>query len=233
MLQQPGAESLGYGDLLETIVGLLRGTYRTAEGLDPHPVPGRGAGVDVWVLGSSAGESATAAGRLGLRFAANYHVSPATVLEAVDAYRAAFVPSADLPRPYIVVSADVVVGPDDESASELAAGFGLWVRSIRRGEGAIPFPSPEDAVRHRWTEEDKALVRDRVDTQFVGSPKTVVADLDRLREATGADELLVTTITHRHDDRVGSYRLLAEEWSRQAGTDERSNVRATRAGAPT
>jgi hypothetical protein len=29
---------------------------------------------------------------------------------------------------------------------------------------------------------------------------------------TGADELLITTITHRHADRVRSYELLAKAW---------------------
>ena len=152
------------------------------------------------------------AGELGLRFAGNYHVSPATVLEAVEAYRAAFVPSADLDRPYVAVSADVVVGTDDATARELAAGFGLWVRSIRLGEGAIEFPTPQEAARHRWTDEDRALVADRVDSQFVGSPETVAAGLERLQAATGADELVITTITHDHGDRVRSYELLAKEW---------------------
>ena len=156
LLQQAGAQSGDYGELVRDIVGLLRGTYRSPDGLDPHPVPGQGAQVEPWVLGSSAGQSASVAGELGLRFAANYHVSPATVLEAVDAYRAAFVPSADLDRPYVAVSADVVVGPDDATARELAAGYGLWVRSIRRGEGAIEFPTPEEAARHRWSDEDRA-----------------------------------------------------------------------------
>ena len=36
-----------------------------------------------------------------------------------------------------------------------------------------------------------------------------------LREATGTDELLITTITHDHADRVRSYRLLAQEWARR------------------
>jgi alkanesulfonate monooxygenase SsuD/methylene tetrahydromethanopterin reductase-like flavin-dependent oxidoreductase (luciferase family) len=116
----------------------------------------------------------------------------------------------------VVTSADVVVGPDDAAANELAEGFGLWVHSIRSGEGAIPFPSPVEARRHRWTEEERALVRDRTDTQFVGSAASVVAQLEWLREATDADELMVTTITHRHEDRVRSYRLLAEEWARAA-----------------
>jgi alkanesulfonate monooxygenase SsuD/methylene tetrahydromethanopterin reductase-like flavin-dependent oxidoreductase (luciferase family) len=212
LLQQPRAETPEYGDLVRDVVALLGGDYRSADGIDPAPVPGTGADVEVWILGSSAGESAAVAGELGLRFAANYHVSPATVLEAVGAYREAFVPSPTLERPYVSVSADVVVGSDDDHAAELATGFGLWVLSIRSGQGAIPFPSPEQARRHRWTPEERALVADRVDTQFVGSAATVADQLDRLQRATGADELAVTTITHRHADRVASYRMLAEEW---------------------
>ena len=43
-----------------------------------------------------------------------------------------------------------------------------------------------------------------------------VADrLAALRDATDADELLVTTITHDHDDRVRSFQLLAKEWSQR------------------
>jgi alkanesulfonate monooxygenase SsuD/methylene tetrahydromethanopterin reductase-like flavin-dependent oxidoreductase (luciferase family) len=226
LLQQPGAETPEYSELIHDILALLRGTYLSSDGLDAHARPGEGAQVEVWILGSSAGESATVAGELGLRFAANYHVSPATVLEAVAGYRKAFEPSAELERPYVAVSADVVVGEDDETARRLAAGYGLWVRSIRSGEGAIEFPTPEEAAAHVWSDEERALVADRVETQFVGSPATVAHRLHQLEEATGADELIITTITHDHADRVRSYQLLAEEW---ASEEERRNRRA-RAG---
>ncbi len=218
LLQQADAVSADYGQLLADILGLLRGTYRSAEGLDPHPVPGAGADVEPWVLGSSAGESAEVAGKLGLRFAASYHINPATALSGIDVYRKAFVPSASLAEPYVAVSADVVVAPDDESARRLAAGYGLWVRSIRKGEGAIAFPGPEESSRHTWSEEDRALVHDRVATQFVGSPEVVAGHLERLQGATGADELIVTTITHSHADRVRSFSLLAQEWMMRSGS---------------
>lgn len=171
--------------------------------------------MEVWVLGSSGGQSAEVAGRNGLRFVANYHVSPATVLEAAEGYRAAFQPSDHLDKPYVAVSADVVVAEDDERARELAAGYGPWVRSIRTAEGAIPFPTPAQARAHPWTEADRALVADRVDTQFVGSAARVADRLEQLQEATGADELIITTITHDHADRVRSYELLAQEWHRR------------------
>ncbi len=218
LLQQPGAETPPYDEQVGDLLALLESGYRSPEGPVLHAVPGEGASVEVWILGSSAGESATAAGERGLRFAANYHVSPGTVLEAVEGYRSAFRPSAWLDRPYVSVSADVVVADDDRTAGQLAAGYGLWVRSIRTAEGAIPYPSAEEVAAHVWTDEDRALVADRVETQFVGRPATVVEQLEHLQAATGADELVVTTMTHDHADRVRSYELLADAWAVRAGT---------------
>ncbi|WP_329126912.1 LLM class flavin-dependent oxidoreductase [Streptomyces sp. NBC_01465] len=215
LLLLPDAQSQEYGKQIDDILALLAGTYRSEDGIEAHVVPGEGADVQVWILGSSGGESAEVAGRNGLRFAANYHVSPGTVLEAAEGYRAAFQPSDVLDKPYVSVSADVVVAEDDETARELATGYGLWVRSIRTAEGAIPFPTPDEARAHTWSDEDRALVQDRTDTQFVGSPDRVADRLAQLQEATGADELLITTITHGHEDRVRSYELLAEEWRKR------------------
>jgi alkanesulfonate monooxygenase SsuD/methylene tetrahydromethanopterin reductase-like flavin-dependent oxidoreductase (luciferase family) len=215
LLQLPGAQPQDYGEQVSDILALLRGTYRSPDGVEGHVIPGEGSDMQVWILGSSGGQSAEVAGANGLRFAANYHVSPATVVEAADGYRAAFRPSADLDQPYVSVSADVVVAGDEATARELATGYGLWVRSIRSGEGAIPFPAPEQARAHTWTDADRALVADRVDTQFTGSPGQVADKLEQLQEATGADELIITTITHDHADRIRSYQLLAEEWRRR------------------
>jgi alkanesulfonate monooxygenase SsuD/methylene tetrahydromethanopterin reductase-like flavin-dependent oxidoreductase (luciferase family) len=211
LLMLPGAESSPYTEQVLDILALLGGRYEF-DGIAGQASPGEGADVEVWILGSSAGESAAIAGARGLRFAANYHVAPANILEAVEAYVDAFRPSATLQAPYISVSADVVVAEDDATARVLAAGYGAWVRSIRTAAGAIPFPSPEEAAALPWTDEDRELVADRIETQFVGSPQTVVERLHQLQEATGAHELVITTITHQHTDRVRSYELLAKEW---------------------
>ena len=211
LLQQPGAQVPEYAEQIDELLALWRGAYRSAAG-NVRVVPGENAHVQVWILGSSGGQSAVVAGHRGLRFAANYHVSPGSVLEAVEGYIAAFRPSAELERPYVSVSADAVVARSQKAARELASGYAMWVRSIRSGEGAIEFPTPEQASTHVWSPEDRALVEDRVETQFVGTPGQVADQLEQLREATGADELIVTTITHQHADRVRSYELLAEEW---------------------
>ncbi|EXG82225.1 LLM class flavin-dependent oxidoreductase [Cryptosporangium arvum] len=212
LLQLPGAQPPDYGEQIDDLLALLHGTYQY-EGVEGHASPGEGADVELWILGSSGGQSATVAGERGLRFAANYHVAPAGVLEAVAAYRAAFRPSEYLDAPYVSVSADVVVADDDATARELAAGYAPWVRSIRTAAGAIAFPTPAEAAAFPWTEEDRELVADRLETQFVGAPDTVARRLLELQEATDADELVVTTITHDHADRVRSYELLAKEWN--------------------
>ncbi|GGN69052.1 putative monooxygenase (luciferase-like) [Actinoplanes lobatus] len=212
-LYQPGAEPLGLTEILDQIDALLAGPVTDDEGNEVVAVPGAGADLEVWLLGSSGGESARTAGARGLPFAANYHVAPAKVLEAAEAYRESFVPTAARPRPHLMVSADVLVAEDDETARRLARPFAVWVHSIRTGLGAVPFPSIEEASLFEWTDQDRALVADRVTTQFVGSPQTVAERLETLRRVTGADELLVTTIAHDHADRVRSYELLAKEWS--------------------
>ncbi|WP_155370902.1 MsnO8 family LLM class oxidoreductase [Catellatospora vulcania] len=212
LLQQPGAQSPGFTEQVQEIEDLLGEGVRDDEGTVARAIPGAGARPELWILGSSGGESAQVAGARGLPFAANYHVSPSAVLEAVEAYRAAFRPSARLAKPWVMVSVDVVVAEDAEQARHHASPYGLWVRSIRAGGGAIPFPTPEQAAAFEWPEQDRALVADRVDTQFVGTPEQVAGQLATLQRVTGADELLITTITHDHAVRVRSFELLAKEW---------------------
>jgi alkanesulfonate monooxygenase SsuD/methylene tetrahydromethanopterin reductase-like flavin-dependent oxidoreductase (luciferase family) len=212
LLLQPGAQPPGYGQQVQDILALLEGRWKSTDGVPVQVVPGEHAEVEVWILGSGPGESAQVAGAHGLPFAAAYHFAPTAVVQAVEAYRASFRPAATLARPYVMASADVVVAPDDATARRLAAGYGPWVHSIRTGEGAIPFPTPAEVAARTWTDADRELVADRVDTQFVGSPATVAGQLEVLRAATGADELLVTTITHDPADRVRSFELLAREW---------------------
>ena len=193
------------------ILSYFEGTSVRPDGRPLEVTPAKGADVEVFVLGSSPGTSAQVAGELGLPFAASYHTVPHTVLDTVAAYRAAFRPGR-LERPYVVVSADVVVADDDERARELAAPYGQWVLDIRTGRGAQPYVTPEQARAREWTAEERSAVADRVDTQFVGSPATVTEQLETLARVTGADELLVTTVTTEHHDRVRSLELLAKAW---------------------
>ena len=93
VLQQPEAVTPDFADQIGDILAMLDGTYAT-RGVESHVVPGERTTLWPWVFGSSKGESARVAGALGLPFVASYHITPATALDAVDVYRAAFRPSA-------------------------------------------------------------------------------------------------------------------------------------------
>lgn len=209
ILQQPEAISPDFAEQIHDILALLDGSYR-AGGFDVHAVPGEGSGLRPWVFGSTRGQSARVAGALGLPFVASYHITPATALEAIEAYRETFVPSAALDKPYVVVSADIVVADDTETAQRLAAGYGHWVYSIRTGVGAMPYPESDHLPTLTAAQFD--LVKDRLATQFVGNPDEVAERLAALQRVTGADELVVTSVTHRHEDRLRSHELIARRW---------------------
>lgn len=215
-LHLPGAQPVEFPEYLGQVRALLDGTYRTPEGVEVHAVPGERARVQLWLFGSSGGESAELAGRLGLPFAVAYHTVPSTALDAVDAYRAAFRPSVDLAEPYVVVSADVLVAEDDATAEHLASTYGHWVHSIRAEGGASEVLDPDTAAP--LSAEQRRVVEDRLLTQFVGSPETVVRRLEALRRVSGASELLITSVTHDHEARLESHRLLAQAWGLREAT---------------
>jgi alkanesulfonate monooxygenase SsuD/methylene tetrahydromethanopterin reductase-like flavin-dependent oxidoreductase (luciferase family) len=208
-LQQPCAETPDFADQIADLEALLAGTFSTG-GHATRAVPGSGARLTPWVFGSSKGQSANVAATRGLPFVASYHITPGTALAAVAAYRDSFVPSSHLQEPYVVVSADVVVADDSETARHLASSFGHCVYSIRAGGGALPYPDPDTVTP--LTEDQLAVVKDRVATQFVGNPDEVAERLRALQRATRADELVVISVTHRHEDRLHSHELIAKRW---------------------
>jgi alkanesulfonate monooxygenase SsuD/methylene tetrahydromethanopterin reductase-like flavin-dependent oxidoreductase (luciferase family) len=84
------------------------------------------------------------------------------------------------------------------------------VHSIRAGDGAVPYPDPDTVAP--LSAEQLALVEDRTATQFVGDPDEVAHRMEALQRLTDADELVVTSVTHRHADRLRSHELIAKRW---------------------
>lgn len=211
VLQQPEAVAPEFADQVGDVLAMLDGTYAIGD-VEAHVVPGEGADLTPWIFGSSPGESARVAGEYGLPFVASYHITPATALDAIEVYRSAFRPSTRLAAPHVVVSADVVVADDSATARELASSYGHWVHSIRAGDGAVPYPDPDRCPP--LTAPQRDVVEDRIATQFVGDPDEVAERLQTLQKVSRADEVVITSVTHRHSDRLRSHQLIAERWQR-------------------
>jgi len=161
----------------------------------------------VWLLGSS-GYSAELAGLLGMPFAFAHHFSPANTLPALALYRRSFRPSENLARPYAMVCATAVAADDDEAARRVHAPSALSFLWLRQGRPRR-MPAPEDAAAYPYTPEEAAALASLVADHIVGGPETVRRGLADLLERTRADELMVSTMTHGHAERLRSYEIVA------------------------
>jgi luciferase family oxidoreductase group 1 len=182
------------------------------EGQPGHPfaTPGSGYLPEVWLLGSST-FSAQLAGMLGLPFSFAYHFAPNLLDPALEIYRSTFKPSVLFDTPRVMVAVSVLCAPTSEEALWLAGSTALSILQRRTGQVGL-LPSPEEAEAHSFTETEQALVDEAMSSHVIGDPSYVLEGLEQLRERTGADELMLSTRTHSHDDRMRSLTLIAESW---------------------
>ena len=198
-----------FPEQLADLLGFFDGSFP-----EDHPyrsitaVPGRGYRPKLWLLGSS-DYSAQAAGWLGLPFSFAHHFAAGNTLPAVAAYRRTFRPSAELDRPYLMLGVAVVCAETDEQARWLAKPGELSFLRLRSGRPGR-YPTPEEAADYNFTPHERSMLEAWRGSHVIGSPETVRAELTELVERTGADELMLTTMTHGPADRLRSYRLVAE-----------------------
>jgi luciferase family oxidoreductase group 1 len=171
-------------------------------------VPGAGVDVPIWLLGSSL-FSAQLAALLGLPFAFASHFAPDELFRALEVYRARFTPSPRLERPYVMAAANVVAAETDAEARRQFTSQQQSFVNLRRGTpGQVPLPI--DDIDAFWSPLERDAVEHALAHSFVGDPGTVLRGLRRFREATGADEIMVTAHLAEQPARLRSLELVAE-----------------------
>lgn len=187
---------------------------RTVRALpDDVPLP------PVTLLGSS-DFSARLAARKGLPFGFAHHFSPDWVFAASQAYREGFRPSAQLPRPHLILTVAAICAETDAAADRLAASVDLFW--LRRARGRFePIPSLAEALAYPYSDAERELLAGYRENIFVGGPATVRARLETLAARTGADEVMISTMVHDHAARRRSYELLAKEFGLSVAVPER------------
>ena len=151
--------------------------------------PGAGTHVPIWLLGSSLFSAQLAAER-GLPYAFASHFAPALLLQAIELYRRLFKPSAQCPRPYVMIGVPVVAAPTDEEALHLAGSVFQRVLGILRGARGLLQP-PQEGFFARLSEAERAGIADFLACAVIGGPQTVRAGLQALAEQTGCDEMML------------------------------------------
>ena len=173
-------------------------------------IPGEGARIPIWLLGSSDFSARLAAAR-GLPFAFASHFAPDYLFEALGRYRSQFEPSATLDQPYAMVAVNVVAAATDAEAHELFTSLLQMFLNLVRGKPG-PMPPPVATMGDLWSPSERAAVERMVRCSVVGSPATVQRGLRTLSEATGADELIITSPIFDHARRLNSYTLTRQAW---------------------
>jgi luciferase family oxidoreductase group 1 len=176
-------------------------------------VPGAGLKVPIWILGSSL-FGAQLAAELGLPFSFAAHFAPQLTLEAIALYRERFKPSADWPRPYVLLGVSAVAADTDAEAHFLQSSMKQVFVSLRHGR-PIQLPPPIDDYEAMLSIEERAMLEHTLKYSAVGSPTTVVRRLQEFAARTGADELILVSQIYEHAKRLRSYQLIAEAWKQQ------------------
>ena len=164
----------------------------------------------IYLLGSS-GASAAAAGELGAGYSFAAHFSATPPAPAFAAYRAAFQPSAQFPKPHAILAVSALLAPTAEEAQFLSQSQAVSWALFHSGEER-KLLAPEVAAARELTAAQQAIIEKQGRLWIVGDPAGVVATMRAQAEAAGADEVMVTTTVWSHQLRLRSYRLLAEAW---------------------
>jgi luciferase family oxidoreductase group 1 len=171
------------------------------------PMPADVATPDIWLLGSTT-FSAHLAAVHGLGYAFAHHIHPGPAVEALQLYRERFHPSSYLAEPRTMIGTSVICAESDARAEELAQPALLNMLRLRQGRLG-PLPTIDEAKVYPYTAEEREVIQASRERIFIGSPAAVEEQLTRLTLDAGVDEVMVTTMTHNHQDRRRSYELLA------------------------
>ncbi|TGK19894.1 LLM class flavin-dependent oxidoreductase [Leptospira stimsonii] len=162
---------------------------------------------ELWILTSS-GESGLLAAHFGLALSFAHFINPIGGPNAVKAYRERFRPSETLAFPNASLGIFVLCAETEKKAEELQAVMDRQLLNIGKGisEGVTCY---EEVIQTDYSDFEKAVILQNRGRMVVGTPDKVKEDIIRLTKEYEVEEVVVTTITFDFEDRLRSYRLLA------------------------
>lgn len=188
-------------DVLE-LMGYFDGTNAV------RAVPGTGANVEMWILGSSL-FGAQLAAALGLPYAFASHFAPAALLEALDIYRSRFKPSERCEKPYVMLGFNVFAADTDEEAKLLVSSMQQSFVNLRRGRPTTLQP-PVAGFEAQLAPHERLMLDEVLSASAIGSLSTVRAQINDFIERTRADEVMIASMIYDHKARAHSYEIAAQ-----------------------
>jgi luciferase family oxidoreductase group 1 len=166
----------------------LRALFAGDPRLSLQATPGKGAPVEMWILGSSL-FGAQLAAMLGLPYAFASHFAPDHLDGALKLYREQFKPSETLAAPYAIAAINVFAADTDEQAIYEASSMDQAFVALRLGTPGRLKP-PVEGYRESLPPQARAMLEHMRQASAIGSIETVRDRLGAFIARTGADELI-------------------------------------------
>jgi luciferase family oxidoreductase group 1 len=178
------------------------------EGLQASPIVSTTP--DVWMLGSSP-SSAMLAAQKGLPYTFAQFINGEGGPEYTNDYRKNFVPSKFFDKPENMAAVFVICAETDEEAERVASSIDLSIIMVEQGMRSNGTPSPEKAAAYQYSPFEHARILENRKRMVVGNPKKVKERLLELSEQYETDEIMLVTITYDFEDKLKSFKLVADE----------------------
>lgn len=162
-----------------------------------------------WLLGTSK-KSALLAAENGLAYAFGLFMSENDGREIIQQYLDSFKPRKQDQQSQVIVTVSAICAETDERAEEVALSTFIWALQKRKGEGGR-VPSIAEAKQYLLTDLELEQIEKMKQKILIGNPQTVYQKLKELQAEYIADEIMIVTITHSPEDRIHSYKLIADE----------------------
>ena len=127
-----------------------------------------------------------------------------------ELYRQEFKPSTTLLEPKLGVAVHVICADTAAQAHYIASSMRLMVARLRTGHAQTAILSPEDASKLELDNAQEPFVAGFTRHFIEGDPEQVRAQLIDVAERYGTNDLTIATNCFSFEDRVRSYRLIAE-----------------------
>ncbi|MCJ1909857.1 LLM class flavin-dependent oxidoreductase [Planococcus ruber] len=165
---------------------------------------------EMWLLGTGEG-SAVLAAEKGMAYSYAHFARPSIDgMDIIRKYRSAFKASPFLEKPKVMIAVFAVVAETKEQAEEIAKAFDLWLLFVESNTPPPYYPSIETAKLRGFSANESEKVRANRKRMVIGDPDFVKAEIERIADRYGADEVTIIPNVAGAENRMEGIRLLAE-----------------------
>lgn len=168
-----------------------------------------------WILSSSGGSSLIAA-RFGAGLAIANFINGAVQPEVVEIYKSNFQPSPQFSRPQALIAIGVLCAATEDKARDMRKFIDFVHLQFEKGNFQH-FGDYDTIRKYQFSPAEMERIQQNSGRIISGTPDYVKEKLTALAGQFDVDEIIVTTMADRSDDRKHSFELLAEAFELNTG----------------